>query len=126
MKLNTTILGFFIFTLFLNCSSSDNETDEIETTTPTTPTTDPSESITYNSHIKSLMNDNCNSCHGNPRRSGAPISLTTYMLVKDAVQNKNLVRWINDANNPMPVRGLMSQASRNLVQQWVDGGLLEN
>jgi hypothetical protein len=54
------------------------------------------------------------------------MSLTTYSEVKSAVQNRGLINSINNATNPMPQSGLMSQTNRESVQKWVDDGLLEN
>jgi hypothetical protein len=53
------------------------------------------------------------------------MSLTSYSLVKNAVENRGLIGRINSASNPMPQGGLMSQANRDLIQQWKDDGLLE-
>lgn len=115
MNFRNVIFVLFIAVLFLNCSNNDDDANE----TPAT-------RITYEGNIKSIMNNNCNSCHGNPLANGAPMSLTTYTQVKNAVEERRLISRINDPLNPMPFSGLMTQANRNLVQQWVDGGFLEN
>jgi uncharacterized membrane protein len=114
MTFKNSIYVFLIATLLLNCSSSDD------------PITNPTGKITYNANIKSIINNNCTSCHGSPTTNGAPMSLTTYSLVKSAVETRGLIDRINNTSNPMPQSGLMTQATRDLIQQWVNDGLLEN
>lgn len=115
MNFAKVIFVLFVIALCLSCSSNDDQSNDNTTT-----------NITYNGHIKSLINNNCNSCHGSPTDNGAPMPLTTYTEVKNAVENRNLINRINNPSNPMPMAGLMTQANRDLVQQWVDGGFLEN
>lgn len=121
MKIKNLISVFALFVMLYNCSSSDDET----TPTPT-PNPNPTGKITYNGNIKSIMSSFCTSCHGSPTTNGAPMSLTTYSQVKSAVENRGLVNRINSTTNPMPQSGLMSQSNRDLIQQWIDDGLLEN
>lgn len=122
MNFKNLILCFSIIGLLFSCSS-----DSSDDLTPTPdPDPDPSVKITYNGDIKSIMTGNCTSCHGTTLSNGAPMALTTYAQVVNAVQNRGLVARINSTANPMPVSGLMSQTNRNLVQQWIDDGLLEN
>lgn len=104
-----SITGLLLF----NCSSSDDADT-------------PDMIITYDSDIKSIMSNNCTNCHGTPTTNGAPMSLTTYDEVKEAVENRGLIVRINSATNPMPQSGLLPQVSRDLIQQWEDDGLLEN
>lgn len=112
-------------TLLFNCSG-DGDDPSVPNSNNPDPNPNNSTSITYNSHIKSIMSGNCTSCHGNPTTNSAPMSLTTYSEVKNAVENRGLIERINDTNNPMPKGGLMSQANRDLIQQWKDQGFLEN
>lgn len=85
---------------------------------------DPTANVTYNNTIKSVMTNNCISCHGNPPSGGAPNSYTTYTQVKNDV-NK-IIEFINSASNPMPPSGQMPSSTRSLFQQWKNDGLLEN
>lgn len=121
MNIKNLIYVLSISLLIFSCSSSDNPSEPNPNPNP-----NPSGNVTYNGHIKSIMSNFCTSCHGNPTTNGAPMSLTTYAEVKSAVENRGLIQRINDANNPMPQGGLMSQANRALVQQWVNDGFLEN
>lgn len=113
LKQNTLSI-VLISVLLFNCSSENDDSEMIETT------------ITYDANIKSIINNNCTVCHGNPTTQGAPMSLTNYTEVKSALETRDLIGRINSSSNPMPQSGLMSQANRDLIQQWKDDGLLEN
>ena len=108
---NLIFVSFISFILF-NCSKNDDDEDTTDLI------------ITYDSNIKSIMSNNCTNCHGSPTTSGAPMSLTTYNQVKSNINN--IINRINNTSSPMPQSGLMPIATRNLIQQWKDDGLLEN
>jgi uncharacterized membrane protein len=122
MKIKNLMYVFGIVIMLFNCSSSSDD----EPTPNPNPNPNPTGKITYNGNIKSVMSANCTSCHGSPTTNSAPMSLTTYSQVKSAVETRGLINRINNANNPMPQSGLMTQTNRDLIQQWVDDGLLEN
>ena len=81
---------------------------------------------TYNDDIAPIIMSNCLNCHGATPSNGAPSSFNTYNLVKTGVQSGNILNRINNTTNPMPPNGLMSQSNRDIIQQWLDDGLLEN
>ncbi len=113
----TYLLGISLF--LYNCSSSSpNDLIDQE------PDPDPSTEITYDDDIKSILNNRCTGCHGNPTQNGAPFSLTTFNSAKNRIDD--IISRINNASNPMPPSGLMSQEVRDEIQQWKDDGLLEN
>ncbi|GAA4817511.1 hypothetical protein [Litoribaculum gwangyangense] len=124
MSFKNLFLCFSLIGLIYSCSSDSN--DDLSPTPNPDPNPNPSGKVTYNGNIKSIMSSFCTSCHGSPTSNGAPMSLTTYAQVVNAVQNRSLIARINSTSNPMPVGGLMSQTNRDLVQQWVTDGLLEN
>lgn len=120
------IIPLIVITLLiLGCSGGDDGPSTPNSNNPD-PNPNNSTKITYNSHVKTIMNNNCTSCHGNPTTNSAPMSLTTYNEVKTAVDTRGLIERINNATNPMPQAGLMSQSNRDLIQQWKDQGFLEN
>ena len=81
--------------------------------------------LTYVDDIKSIIDNNCTSCHGNPPTQGAPTSFTTYTEVKNNI-NKILTRINSTGSAVMPPTGPISQQLRDDIQQWKDDGLLEN
>ena len=118
-----------LFTLFLvafsliSCSNS-SENDLIDEPLPE------AEIVTYNTHVKTIIDNNCISCHSNPPTNGAPISLTTYGNVKNAVENSNLIGRISaqvGETGAMPFGGpRLPQSLIDIIIQWEADGLLES
>jgi mono/diheme cytochrome c family protein len=89
----------------------------------------PEESLTYTEHVKSIIDNNCIVCHGDVQTNGAPMALTTYNAVKDAVQNRGLLDRIS---RPQGTPGMMPnggtrlpQSQINLIAAWANQGLQE-
>lgn len=106
--------------LLFNCSS-----DSSDDLTPT-PDPDPIAKVTYVGNVKAIIDGNCTTCHGTTPTNGAPpsSSFTNYNEVKNRVDA--IISRTNNASNPMPPTGLMSQNLRDIIQQWKTDGLLEN
>lgn len=81
-------------------------------------------SITYTSTIKGIIDNNCIRCHAAVPINGAPMSLTTYENVKDAVLNRNLLDRISRAegtSGAMPFGGpRLSQNSIDAINEWAN------
>lgn len=80
--------------------------------------------VTYTSTIKSIIDNNCIMCHGDVPTNGAPMSLTTYENVKDAVLTRNLLDRISrteGTSGAMPFGGpRLSQNDINAISTWID------
>ena len=116
-----TIISTLIVTIFFSCSynSEDdlNDTIIIE------------DLVNYDDNIKTIIDNNCITCHSNPPINGAPMHLTTFNAVKDAVENRDLIGRIstNDLGSVMPSGGpRLPQNLIDLVIQWETEGLMEN
>ncbi|WJJ97899.1 c-type cytochrome [Algibacter luteus] len=118
MKTKNLIFVLAISMLLFNCSSDSNDDVKEQEMNPD-PTT-----ITYSANIASIINNNCNQCHGSTPSNGAPFSLTTYDDVKNRVDR--IIARVNNSTNPMPPSGQISSSLRDMIQQWKDDGLLEN
>ena len=110
-----------IASLVLGCSynSEDDLTEEIII----------EDFVTYDDNIKSIIDNNCIGCHSNPPVNGAPMPLTTYDDVKEAVEDRDLIERISttDAGFVMPFGGpRLPQNIIDLVIQWEEEGLREN
>lgn len=85
--------------------------------------------VTYNNHVKSIIDNNCISCHNNPPINGATSSLLTYNHVKTAVLNSNLISRVSSQTGEvgaMPFGGpRLPQNLIDIIIQWQDDGLLE-
>jgi cytochrome c5 len=107
--------------LILSCSSSDDSEDIMEMDDMNN-----SGAVTYEANIRQIVQSNCLTCHTNPPVNGAPMSLTTYNDVRNAVDQRGLLGRINSVANPMPPTGLMGQSLRQEFQDWADQGFPEN
>ncbi|HLO74707.1 MAG TPA: c-type cytochrome [Flavobacterium sp.] len=80
--------------------------------------------VTYTTTVKSIIDNNCIVCHGNSPTNGAPMSLTTYENVKDAVLTRNLLDRISraeGASGAMPLGGpRLPQNDINAISEWID------
>lgn len=117
MNTTTKILFAIVCFSFLISCSNDSEDDLIDQT--------PIMTVTYTSHIKNIVDNNCLNCHSNPTQNGAPMPLTTYNEVRDAVLNRGLINRLNNQVNPMPPTGNLPNATIALFEQWETDGLLE-
>ncbi|MBR9915042.1 MAG: hypothetical protein GYB32_09500 [Algicola sp.] len=86
-------------------------------------------SITYEAHVKPIIDNNCISCHNDPPVNGAPMALTAYEDVKNAIETRGLIERISseDQSFLMPFGGpRLPQNLIDLVVQWEMDGLLNN
>ncbi len=116
------IFPMLVFASFLMSCSNDNP-DTLMEDMPNDGT------ITYQQNVKSIINNNCISCHAATPRNGAPMSLVTYDQVKNAIQNRGLLNRISLENGNsllMPQGGpRLPQATIDIIVQWQKDGLLE-
>jgi len=85
--------------------------------------------VTYSSHIKVIIDNNCINCHTNPPVNAANTSLLTYSDVKNGVENNNLISKLlgNGPGALMPKGGpSLPQNLIGLIIQWELDGLLED
>lgn len=125
MNFKSFIYVFLALLLFYNCSSGGDDPVAQPDPDPN-PDPNPTTKVTYSADIKSVIDSRCISCHGNPVSQGAPYSLTTYTQVKNNISS--IISRINSSSNPMPPapNSPLSQAQKDLIQQWNNDGLLEN
>lgn len=120
--MKTRLLPFFSLLVLPFTSCTDSSTDDLIDSQPI-------DEVTYNTAIKSIIDNNCIQCHGTTPSNGAPMSLTTYENVKDAVLNRGLIDRISradGASGAMPLGGpRLPQSSIDLVVQWNSEGLAE-
>ena len=130
MKIKNLIYTFTMITVFYSCSSNSsddlqNDPDPIIENPDDDPTDDGQEPVlvTYNDDIKPILDGTCVRCHGNPLTNGAPFPLITFDQAKNNINS--ILEQINNANDPMPPTGLMSQNNRDIIEQWRTDGLLD-
>ncbi len=85
--------------------------------------------ITYTNTVKSIIDNNCLACRTQPPQNGAPMHLTTYEDVKNAVLNRGLLDRISrpqGAAGMMPSGGTrLPQATIDKIFEWSQNGLPE-
>ncbi len=115
------LLFVIMFSLFLTSCSNDSDDDTGPIINDPPPSNDP---VTYTNTVKAIIDSNCLNCHTNPPVNSAPMALTTYTNVKDAVQNRGLIAQIESGD--MPVNASMLSSSQiQAVKDWQTDGLLE-
>ena len=87
------------------------------------------ENVSYAANVKSIIDNNCISCHGTIPSNGAPMPLTTYQNVKDAVTTRGLIDRISRGESEtghMPLGGpRLPQNLIDIIIQWESEGFPE-
>lgn len=116
MTQNNILLGLSILALLLSVSFSQPENKaKINLTI---------EEVSYETHIKPIMENYCTSCHSGEYPEGG-LWLETYEQVRLKTERGNLLQRINDEQYPMPIDGLMPEKERKLIEEWANQGFLE-
>jgi hypothetical protein len=115
---NITLLAFLALSLV--CCTNDSTSDLINF--------EPiPEQVGYAKDIKSIIDNNCTSCHGVIPMAGSNLSLTNYDKVRDAVLNNGLITRISleEGNSSLMPQGgpKMPQSVIDLIKKWEQDGL---
>lgn len=85
--------------------------------------------VTYTNTVKNIIDSNCLFCHTQPPQNGAPMQLTTYADVKNAVLTRGLINRISRAQGApgmMPNGGTrLPQPVIDKITQWAESGFPE-
>ena len=73
----------------------------------------------FSNCVQPIINSNCISCHDD----NSAWSLTNYSLIKDMVNNKDL---LNRVKTDMPPTGLMPENEIQIIENWINDGLQNN
>lgn len=77
--------------------------------------------ITFTADIQPIISSNCLGCHSSPPRNGAPFPLVTFDQV--SARSGGIFNAV-DAGT-MPPSGRIPQALVDLIDQWIQDGLVE-
>ncbi len=83
--------------------------------------------LKYNGLIKAIVNTNCaalGSCHGNPQEQNAGGELTSYLLLKEKVDNNSFKNRVFDLKD-MPQGSSLGVCDFKQLQDWVNAGAPE-
>ena len=84
------------------------------------------DAITFSTDIQPIIASNCLGCHSNPPRNGAPFPLVSFQQVSS--RSGAVLRTVSlQTGQPtaMPPSGRIPQASIDLINEWIEGGLIE-
>lgn len=78
---------------------------------------------TYKANVKTIIDNNCLSCHSAAAGAQYPI-METYVQVRDAAENGNIICRIDDQScgAVMPQSGRMPQTNINTIKKWAANG----
>ena len=121
MKYKFILSVIIISNLLVGCTN-----DSIDDLTETTAIPD---QVKFTADVQSIINANCISCHATVPVNGAPMPLTNYEQVKEAVMNRGLLDRItrnNGESGLMPNGGpKMPQNKIDIILKWNTDGLQE-
>jgi hypothetical protein len=123
-----------IYTIFLICIASITLSacfyDKADVVYPTAALSCDTTNVTYSNQIVSILNAQCNYCHGAAANSiGGGIYLNTYAALKPYVNNGSFLNSIlqNGKASAMPRNGAkMDNCSILKIQSWINKGALNN
>jgi mono/diheme cytochrome c family protein len=126
--MNMKKIAILLFTLSA-FSFSSCYYDKAELTYPASATTCDTTAVKYSVDMASIMNTNCNSCHGGTAAAGAGIVLSTYAGLKVYGANGQLLNSVlqNGTVSAMPKGGgKLSDCDINKIRSWLNKGMLNN
>ncbi len=123
-----------IYTIFLICIASITLSacfyDKADVVYPTAALSCDTTNVTYSNQIVSILNAQCNYCHGAAANSiGGGIYLNTYAALKPYINNGSFLNSIlqNGKASAMPKNGAkMDNCSILKIQSWINKGALNN
>jgi len=118
MILKNCLIGTVL--IFILASCSNNSTSDL--TVPQV-----IGNVTYNENIKPIIDQNCIQCHADVPINGAPMPLTNFEAVSDAIRTRPLLEKISKADGEaglMPLGGpRLPQSKIDLIARWKTLGL---
>ncbi|WP_088324334.1 hypothetical protein [Polaribacter tangerinus] len=106
----------FISIFIINCTTSESPLEE-----PVNPI---STLVTYNKNVKTIIDNNCISCHISGGQAGF-LPLINYTQVKNSAERGSLISRMNSITAPMPKSGLLPAQTRAVIDKWKEDGFLE-
>ena len=110
---------FLLISLIGLGSCTSNSPDDFEGFIPT--------NVTYSNDVRPIIEANCIACHQDPPINGAPMPLTDYDKVKQAILTRPLIDRISrpqGAPGMMPNGGTrLPQYKIDIIKKWSDQGL---
>jgi cytochrome c5 len=116
------ITSTVIALLFAACKG----TQKTATTTPVVPLDCSNKALTYNTEIKTIIENNCTKCHNTNNKAG--YNFFTLESVKKAVGNGQLLGTIKHTSGfaKMPAYAAkLDQSAIDKIECWINNGMKE-
>jgi len=114
MKLNGAIVFILMFVL-QSCGDESREELEVKLDNQT--------QFTYETDVRPIVSEYCLNCHSSPTQNDAPFSLVNFEQVKNRATN--ISNSINGRTILMPIGRVLSGTKINIIDAWIDQGLIE-
>ncbi len=128
-RIGILLLMFIIACISYNCSSDDgNETPIPNPDTDPVANPNPNKTTTYTADVKTIIDTQCIECHGSTPTQGAPMALSTYAEIIDAInrQGRDVVgRMDTTGRQVMPPAGRLPQETVDIMLDWRADGYKE-
>lgn len=114
MNVLKLVFPIFILCSLFSCADDSREELALEVTGP----------ITFEGNVRQIIAQDCLNCHTSPPRNGAPFSLINFEEVSsraEAISNS-----INGITILMPPGVNLPESTINVIEAWIEQGLLEN
>jgi hypothetical protein len=118
MKKLRSITILILLSTLISCTSNSIDDD------PDSPGGIDPDDVTYKTNIKPLIDGKCLGCHTNPPTNNAPMPLTTYDNVKDAVMTRGLIGRVEDGSMPL-VGSDLTDSQVQQIKDWQAGEFKE-
>ena len=80
--------------------------------------------ISYTNDIQPIVKNFCTTCHAGKNPEG-DLVLTSYADVRKHLEKGNLLKRINDTEDPMPPSGRIPKYMRRMFKLWAENGYVE-
>ncbi len=111
----------FPFAVWLVCVVSTTAARRVEAQTQKKASM--TDEVSYTNDIRPIVKNFCTTCHAGNTPEGEFV-LTSYDDVRKHVEKGELLKRINDADDPMPQNGLMPTYMRRLFKVWAEQGFI--
>jgi hypothetical protein len=116
------ILALLIISLFVvSCAYNKDELPQPNSGTSGGSGGGTAPTITYTSHAKAIIDNNCAGCHNASSPSGGT-SLVTY---SDCFSKKTRIEARAIIQGTMPTGGPLPQTTKDTLQMWINQGALQ-
>lgn len=127
---NVFVIVFLLFisVITYNCSTDDSGSTVSLPDPDPDANPNPNKTTTYTADVKAIMDAHCIECHGSTPTQGAPMALSNYAELIDAItrQQRDVIgRMETTGRNVMPPAGRLSQEIIDIMLDWEADGRLE-